>query len=116
MLDLVGKSSLVDLPRILKHARAFVGNDTGVTHIAALQGVNTLCLFSGAPDPTVWRAVGPATRVLRSEQRCSPCRKLELSECVNDHACMREITVQAALTQLSLLLEVRPLAPTVDGS
>jgi len=36
----------------------FIGNDAGMTHVAALAGVSTIALF-GPTDPAVWRPLGP---------------------------------------------------------
>ena len=44
-------------------ADAFIGNDAGMTHVAALADVNTLALF-GPTDPRVWRPLGPSCAVL----------------------------------------------------
>lgn len=44
-------------------ARGFVGNDSGLTHLAAVAGTPTLALF-GPTDPAVWAPLGPASRVL----------------------------------------------------
>jgi hypothetical protein len=48
-------------PRVLgaalAHAGAFVGNDSGVTHLAAAWGAPTVALF-GPTDPGVWSPVG----------------------------------------------------------
>jgi glycosyl transferase family 9 (putative heptosyltransferase) len=49
----------------LAHAAAFVGNDSGVTHLAAAWGVPTVALF-GPTDPDVWSPVGPRVTVVRS--------------------------------------------------
>ena len=45
-------------------ADAFVGNDAGMTHVAALTGVATVALF-GPTDADVWRPLGPRVRVVR---------------------------------------------------
>lgn len=39
-------------------ADAFVGNDAGMTHVAALAGAYTVALF-GPTEPKVWRPLGP---------------------------------------------------------
>ncbi|MBY0312983.1 MAG: glycosyltransferase family 9 protein [Phycisphaerales bacterium] len=54
---------LLDLASTIARSRAFVGADTGPTHLAAQLGVPTLALF-GPTDPNVWSPVGPAVRVL----------------------------------------------------
>ncbi len=46
------------LPGILGHAHAFIGNDCGITHLAAAMGVKTLALF-GPTDSNLYRPIGP---------------------------------------------------------
>jgi len=43
-------------------ADVFIGNDAGMTHVAALAGVFTMALF-GPTDPAVWRPLGPNVHV-----------------------------------------------------
>jgi heptosyltransferase III len=49
---------------LLSCADAFVGNDSGVTHLAAGMGVRTVALF-GPTDPAVYRPLGPKVAVVR---------------------------------------------------
>ncbi|QOJ00386.1 MAG: glycosyltransferase family 9 protein [Phycisphaeraceae bacterium] len=56
-------ATLDDLRRAITPARAFAGNDSGPTHLAAQLGVPTLAIF-GPTDPTLWAPCGPAVRVL----------------------------------------------------
>ena len=49
--------ALADLARGLSDARLFVGNDSGVAHLAAAVGCPTVVLF-GASDPVVWAPRG----------------------------------------------------------
>ncbi|MCC6970002.1 MAG: glycosyltransferase family 9 protein [Phycisphaerales bacterium] len=55
--------TLGELREIVDGARAFVGNDSGPTHLAAQMGVATLALF-GATDVRAWAPVGPSVRVV----------------------------------------------------
>ncbi len=48
----------------IQDARAFVGNDSGPGHLAAIIGVPTISLFGPASNPAVWSPVGPSVRVL----------------------------------------------------
>jgi heptosyltransferase-3 len=59
----VEDSSLVDLAAILARCRAFVGHDSGLTHLAAAVGTTTLALF-GPTDPLTWGPRHPAACVL----------------------------------------------------
>ncbi|HEV2457382.1 MAG TPA: glycosyltransferase family 9 protein [Ktedonobacterales bacterium] len=53
------------LAALLRRCAAYVGNDSGVSHLAGLAGVATLALF-GPTDPALWAPLGPRVRVLRS--------------------------------------------------
>jgi heptosyltransferase III len=53
------------LGALLTEAAAFVGNDSGVTHLAAAWGAPTVALF-GPTDPAVWAPVGPRVKIVRA--------------------------------------------------
>lgn len=59
----VQEAEVVRLARRLEQCQQLVGNDSGVTHLAAALGVPTLALFT-ATDPAVWAPVGPHVHVL----------------------------------------------------
>jgi heptosyltransferase-3 len=56
---------LYDLARWLAAARLYVGNDSGITHLAAAAGTPVLALFGPASDPAVWAPRGDHVRVMR---------------------------------------------------
>ena len=51
------------LAAVLARAGAYVGNDSGVTHLAAASGAPTIALF-GATDPRRWAPLGPHVVVI----------------------------------------------------
>jgi ADP-heptose:LPS heptosyltransferase len=53
------------LGALLSRAGAYLGNDSGISHLAAAWGAPTLSLF-GPTDPAVWAPLGPRSRALRS--------------------------------------------------
>ena len=53
------------LAALLARAGAYVGNDSGVTHLAAASGAPTIALF-GPTDPRVWAPLGPRRRGRRA--------------------------------------------------
>src|SRR5688572_2804105 len=55
---------LYDLACCLPRARLYIGNDSGITHLAAAVGTPVLALF-GPTDPTVWAPRGAHVRVAR---------------------------------------------------
>ena len=53
---------LYELACWLARARLYVGNDSGITHLAAAAGTPVLAIF-GPTDPAVWAPRGPNVRV-----------------------------------------------------
>lgn len=57
--------SLVDRAARLAAARLYIGNDSGITHLAAAAGCPTIALF-GPTNPAVWAPLGDMVWVLRT--------------------------------------------------
>ena len=55
---------LPELAEAICDCRIFVGNDSGITHIAAYWGAPTVALF-GPTDPQIWGPVGRRVTVLK---------------------------------------------------
>ena len=55
---------------LLLRATAYLGNDSGISHLAAAAGTPSVVLF-GPTDPRVWRPVGGHVRVLRGTSESS---------------------------------------------
>ena len=51
---------------LLSHANVFIGNDSGITHIAAGLGVRTFTMF-GPTNPTVYKPIGPDVTVFEDK-------------------------------------------------
>ncbi len=62
-VDMTGKSSLTQAVALLDHAAVFVGNDSGLGHLAAARGVPTLTLF-GPGRPERYRPWGDRAKIL----------------------------------------------------
>lgn len=58
--------SLTDVVGLLSCAEAFIGNDSGITHLAAALGVRTAVVF-GPTKPAVYKPVGPYVSVITAE-------------------------------------------------
>ena len=58
-------ATLRDTIGILGCAQAFIGNDTGLAHVAAATGVPTVAIF-GPTDPKRWSPAGRSVRCVRS--------------------------------------------------
>jgi heptosyltransferase-2/heptosyltransferase-3 len=100
-----GKLSLSGLAALIGRARLMLSVDSGPAHLAAVQGVPVLSLFSATNRASQWAPKAPGlaslkgarVQVLQAEGfPCSPC---ELSVCPYGNACMKAIdpaTVLAA--------------------
>ena len=62
LADAIHIEDLCDLACWLAHARIFVGNDSGISHLAAAVGTPVMAWF-GPTDPRVWAPRGPAVYV-----------------------------------------------------
>ncbi len=65
--------NLANLAAWMLGARLYIGNDSGITHLAAAAGCRTLAIF-GPTNPDVWAPRGPNVTVLRSD----PLRELNV--------------------------------------
>jgi len=107
--EIVVDRSLDEVANVVRAARAYVGNDTGVTHLAAMLETPGVCLFSGSANLSVWRARGRRMVTLYSPQPCARCRHTQLSQCRFDHACMTDITVDDVWAELDQALGSAPI-------
>jgi ADP-heptose:LPS heptosyltransferase len=55
--------TLPELSDFLCNCRVFIGNDSGITHLAAFLGCPTIALF-GPTDPRIWGPLGRRARIL----------------------------------------------------
>jgi ADP-heptose:LPS heptosyltransferase len=58
--------ALLALAEIVRAARAYLGNDSGLSHLAGMVGTPTLVLF-GPTEPALWTPLGERIRVLRQQ-------------------------------------------------
>lgn len=58
--------SLLEVASVLSACHGYIGNDSGITHLAASLGIPTVALF-GPTDPDVWGPRGPHVSIIRSD-------------------------------------------------
>lgn len=96
VFDLSGATSLPEALGILAEAALFLGNDSGLAHLAGAAGTPSVVVF-GPTDPEAtrpWdgpRADGRPVRLAIARRRtlCAPCA---FAVCPIDHACMEGVT------------------------
>ena len=62
--DVRAGASLSELFDLLQSASAYIGNDSGPTHLAAMIGRRTVAMFGPASDVAAWAPQGPDVTVL----------------------------------------------------
>jgi ADP-heptose:LPS heptosyltransferase len=60
-LSLAGRTELLDIAALGRHARVAIGNDTGPMHVLAAAGCASIVLFSAASDPALCAPRGQVT-------------------------------------------------------
>jgi len=76
------------LAAVVEQCRLFIGNDSGIAHLAAALQVPSVVLF-GPTLPRHWAPLGRHVRVLRNPQGCEGC-----AHGAAVHTCLENITVQ----------------------
>jgi heptosyltransferase-3 len=62
--EIVSNRPVSFIAPILKASSLYVGNDSGITHLASVLGAPTLAIF-GPTDPAVWGPIGSSVRIIR---------------------------------------------------
>jgi lipopolysaccharide heptosyltransferase III len=86
-----GVLSVRESAALMKDARFYLGNDTGIMHLASAVGIPCIAVFSARNWPGIWEPYGTGHRVLRFDVPCSGC-KLEV--CDKDLQCLKGIQVE----------------------
>jgi ADP-heptose:LPS heptosyltransferase len=75
-IDLTDQNDLLVTYAALKRARLYIGNDSGLMHLAAAAGTPTLGLF-GPSDERLYGPWGPNTRVVRGPRSFSQIQAID---------------------------------------
>jgi ADP-heptose:LPS heptosyltransferase len=76
---------------VLARSRCYLGNDSGISHLAGMVGARGVALF-GPTDPVAWRPLGETMRVVH---RPGECRR-----CGGDRFCAHRLAVDEVLVTL----------------
>lgn len=99
VINLTGKTSLLESAGIIADSRAVVANDTGLLHFAEQLGRPTIALMGPAPFGFPSRST---TTILEKNLSCRPCSKHGQGPCVNKnyHECLQSISPEAVSLEL----------------
>ncbi len=103
VLDLVGAVDLLTAAACLRRCRAFLGNDSGLMHLAAAAGTPTLGLF-GPSHPRRYRPWGPKAAFLRTPESYDTLVRRVVPPGQVQGTLMEGLTVEAVLAAAEDLL------------
>jgi hypothetical protein len=84
------------LAPILERCSIFVGNDSGLAHLAAALQVPSVVLF-GPTLPQHWAPLGPNVAVLRHADQCAACTRSR-----GPHTCLEHIQVEEVMQRIGM--------------
>jgi predicted lipopolysaccharide heptosyltransferase III len=99
---------LPEVTALASRARLFVGNDSGIAHIAAAVGAPSVIIF-GSSNVAHWRPWAGATvkapaEVVREEMPCAPCPGYTCSE-FDAPECIRRVPVERVTAAVERVME-----------
>ena len=128
VINLAGKLSLPELSETIRHAKIFIGPDTGITHLAAATGIPVVAIF-GPTDPEKWapwprgyhssaqpfhrqgiQSVNNVTIIQNPEKReCIPCQGEGCDRHRQSHSsCLDELTPHIVIDAIVGILDSAP--------
>lgn len=94
---------LLQLASVLSHAQCCLGNDSGVTHLAAALGVPTVAVF-GPTDASVWAPLGPHVTVVQGVCPTGPCSREQRAQCPRQ-VCLESVSPAEVLSHVLAALD-----------
>ena len=95
---------VLNLASLLSRAFLFIGNDSGISHLAAALGIPTIAIF-GPTDPLIWAPRGDNALWVQGTTSCAPCSLQQRQVCERQR-CLEDIAVEDILTLLSRLMTI----------
>ena len=96
--NVLNVDKLEDVFNALENAKYFVGNDSGISHVAALTGLKTIVIF-GPSDYRRWAPVGTKVKIISEQITCQPCFETGARDCKH-RKCLTEISVKKVLDSI----------------
>lgn len=105
--DFVAKTNLRQTAELVAGSDIYIGQDTGILHLAYALGIPVVSLF-GPGIKEKWAAGGAAKfKAISKDLPCSPCTLFGYTRSCRQPKCMELITVQDVITAVDTLSNLR---------
>ena len=74
VFNLAGRLTALESAEALRRCSVYVGNNSGLMHVAAACGVPCVAISSARDNPGIWDPYGDGNIILRREVPCAGCR------------------------------------------
>lgn len=101
-VEVIRQASLTSVAAHLKSAVCYIGNDSGITHLAGALGAPGVAVF-GPTDHVIWRPWGDSIAAVHSALDCAPCG--EGHRGCKEMKCLQDITVREVASVVSVLCQ-----------
>lgn len=105
--QVVSGLDLAQLAALIARCDVYLGNDSGVTHLAAAVGARTVAVF-GPSNDRQWAPRGPRVSILRRQIACSPCSGTAMALC-QQRACVTELAPAEVIHEIRKFSEIANL-------
>ena len=99
IINLIGKTTLMQLGALIERCALYLTCDSGPMHIAAAVGTPTVALF-GPTSPIRHGPYGANHEVIEKPVECRPCYKRKCQRKDQPHLCMTEIDPNEVVAQI----------------
>lgn len=114
IINLCGKTSIMESCAVLCHSILTIGGDTGMMHCSGAVGTPSLTLF-GCTDYRNYLAYGEKSYFICSRRECSPCFGSDRLLTCNDFLCMKDISVEEVYNKsISIIKQQAKVKENVD--
>jgi heptosyltransferase-2 len=105
VVDATALPDVIDTAAVIARCRAFVGNDSGLMHLAEAVGVPVVGLFGPTVEAFGYYPALPSSRVVERELACRPCSRNGAVPCPRGtQECMTRIGADAVAGALAATL------------
>jgi heptosyltransferase-2 len=92
--NLIGRTSILEAAAAIQHTVAFIGNDSGLMHLAEAVGVPVIALFGPTVNAFGYYPSLPESKVIERDLICRPCSRNGRRRCIKGtQECLTAISV-----------------------